>query len=143
MGTPLSLSQPGTQPATTGKGKDLDSAGRPPAFLFKAEDVWEGLRVGSAKLCNGLILDWASWQREDGEAFHQLTSVLKNLSPSPSELLRPGKLTRIGLDDSRDHPTLSLPYEQDVPVVTASAGMRRVVALGYLLVWTWQEHLRA
>ena len=25
----------------------------------------------------------------------------------------------------------------------ASAGMRRVVALAYMLVWTWQEHLRA
>src|SRR5262249_12512780 len=25
----------------------------------------------------------------------------------------------------------------------ASAGMRRIVALAYLLVWTWQEHLRA
>jgi hypothetical protein len=125
------------------KGKNPDSAGRPPAFLFKAEDVWEGLSVGSAKLCNGLILDWASWQREGGEAFHQLTSVLTNLSPSPNELLRPGKLTRIGLGDSRDHPTLSLPYEQDVPLVSASAGMRRIVALGYLLVWTWQEHLRA
>jgi hypothetical protein len=50
---------------------------------------------------------------------------------------------RIGLDDTRDHPTLMLPYRQDVPLVHASAGMRRIVALAYLLVWTWQEHLRA
>jgi hypothetical protein len=50
---------------------------------------------------------------------------------------------RIGVDDTRDHPTLTLPYKQEVPLVLASAGMRRIVALAYLLVWTWQEHLRA
>ena len=36
-----------------------------------------------------------------------------------------------------------MPYGQDVPVVHASAGMRRVIALAYLLVWGWQEHCRA
>lgn len=36
-----------------------------------------------------------------------------------------------------------MPYGQDVPLVFASAGMKRVVALAYLLVWTWHEHLRA
>ena len=35
------------------------------------------------------------------------------------------------------------PYGQEVPLVLASAGIRRIVALAYLLVWTWQEHLRA
>ena len=95
------------------------------------------------KLCNGLILDWENWQRENGEAFAQLVSVLRVLSPSPEEPLKPGKLTRIGVDDSRDHPTLTTPYGQEVPLVLASAGIRRIVALAYLLVWAWQEHLRA
>jgi hypothetical protein len=126
------------------KGKEPDQPGRPPAFIFNPEAVWDGLPLDSPKkLCNGLILDWASWQREDGEAFRALIQVLKALSPSPVESLEPGKLTRIGLDDVRDQPTLRLPYGQDVPLVAASAGMRRIVALGYLLVWTWQEHLRA
>ena len=36
-----------------------------------------------------------------------------------------------------------MPYGQDVPLIHASAGMRRIVALAYLLVWTWHEHLEA
>jgi predicted ATP-binding protein involved in virulence len=30
--------------------------------------------------------------------------------------------------------------EQEVPVVLASAGVRRVLALAYFLVWAWHEH---
>lgn len=117
---------------------------RPASFRFDPIEVWDGLPRGSGKkLCNGLILDWASWQREDGEAFAQLTAVLRGLSPSRGEPLVPGKLTRVSLDDVRDHPTLAMPYGQDVPLLHASAGMRRIVALAYLLVWTWQEHMKA
>jgi hypothetical protein len=36
-----------------------------------------------------------------------------------------------------------MPYGQDVPILHASAAMQRIAALGYLLVWSWQEHLRA
>ncbi|NJK43781.1 MAG: ATP-binding protein [Pleurocapsa sp. SU_196_0] len=65
------------------------------------------------------------------------------LSSDANELLEPGKLTRIGLDDVRDIPTIKMPYGQEVPIVHASAGIRRIAALSYALVWTWQEHLRA
>ena len=126
------------------KEKDLEKPDLPPAFRFKPEEVWDGLpRDSPEKLCNGLILDWASWQREHGDAYGQLTRVLRALSPSSKELLRPGKLMRIELEDTRDQPTLLLPYKQEVPLAVASAGMRRIVALAYLLVWTWQEHFRA
>jgi hypothetical protein len=126
------------------KEKDPQQHEGPRSYLFRPEEIWDGLPVDNPKkLCNGLILDWASWQREYGEAFSQLTGVLRALSPSPNELLKPAKLTRIALDDLRDQPTLATPYGQEVPLVLASAGMRRVVALAYLLVWTWQEHLRA
>ena len=55
------------------KEKDPEKPDRPPAFRFKPEEVWDGLPTDSpSKLCNGLILDWASWQRENGEAFGQL-----------------------------------------------------------------------
>lgn len=115
------------------------------AYHFDAADVWDGLAAGGSrkKICNGLILDWASWQREKSQAFEQLTRVLRQLSPSPEEPLEPGRLRRVALDDVRDHPTLKMPYAQDVPLLYASAGIRRVVALSYLLVWAWQEHLRA
>jgi hypothetical protein len=124
--------------------EDPEAPERPPAFLFQPDEVWNGLpREVAKKLCNGLIADWATWQREKGEAFEQLSRVLKRLSPSEGEPLVAGALTRISLDDVRDHPTLTMPYDQDVALVHASAGMRRIVALAYLLVWTWQEHLRA
>jgi len=36
-----------------------------------------------------------------------------------------------------------MPYQQDVPVVHASSGIRRIIALAYLLVWAWEEHKQA
>ena len=65
------------------------------------------------------------------------------MSPSRTEPLLPGELTRISLDDVRDMPTLRMPYGTEVPIVHASAGMRRMAALTYLLVWAWEEHHRA
>ena len=115
-----------------------DSPDRPQSFLFSSQEVWEG-----NALCEGLIRDWASWQREQRAAYAQLRSVLGVLSPSPAELLDPGELRKISLDDPKRYPTLKMPYGQDVAVVHASAGMRRVIALAYLLVWAWQEHLAA
>ncbi len=55
----------------------------------------------------------------------------------------PGRPTRISLDDVRDMPTVRMPYGHDVPVSHASAGMRRILALSYLLVWSWEEHQKA
>ena len=49
---------------------------------------------------------------------------------------------RVRLNDVRDIPTLRMPYGP-VPVTQAAAGMRRVLALAYLLVWAWEEHTRA
>ncbi len=115
-----------------------DTPDRPSAYLFTTKEVWDG-----NPLCEGLIRDWASWQREGGAAFAQLVRVLRTLSPSPAERLEPGTLRKIALDDPKRYPTLKMPYGQEVALVHASAGMRRVVALAYLLVWTWQEHLDA
>ncbi|MDH2433442.1 ATP-binding protein [Pokkaliibacter sp. MBI-7] len=127
------------------KENDGESGGRerPPAYIFSAEQVWNGLSSNGRPLCNGLIADWAGWQKEKGEHFAQLQRALTKLSPSEEEQLQPGELTRISLDDARDMPTLRMPYGQDVPVLFASAGMKRMLALAYLLVWSWQEHLRA
>lgn len=115
-----------------------DNPERPASYRFKPPEVWEG-----NEYCEGLIRDWASWQREDGAAFAKLCRLLEVLSPSPDERLVPGELRKLTLDDPKRHPTLQMPYGQQVPVVHASAGMRRIVALAYLLVWTWQEHLAA
>ncbi len=111
---------------------------RPASYRFTAREVWEG-----NDLCEGLIRDFGSWQREAGAEFERLQKVLATLSPSQHELLVPGELRKISLDDPKRYPTLKMPYGQEVAVVHASAGIRRILALAYLLVWTWQEHLAA
>ena len=124
--------------------KSKEENERPPAYVFSPKEVWDGLqRDDGTWLCNGLIRDWASWQKEKGRAFENLISVLYGLSPSPEERLEPGALTRISLDDVRDMPTLKMPYGQEVAVVHASSGIRRIIALAYFLVWCWEEHLKA
>jgi len=125
------------------KGR-VDVQDRPPAYVFSPAEVWDGLKSDSgASPCEGLIRDWASWQKEKGAAFLRLCEVLNSLSPSPDDALVPGDLTRISLDDARDMPTIRMPYGQDVPLMHASAGIRRIVALAYLLVWAWDEHGKA
>lgn len=126
------------------KKGNIDVQDRPPAYVFNAREVWDGLKDGErGLLCNGLIVDWAGWQKEKGDAFNLLKAVLAAVSPSPDETIEPGELTRISLDDPRDIPTLKMPYGQSVPVLHASAGIRRIIALAYLLVWAWQEHGKA
>lgn len=126
------------------KASESASTGlRPAAYQFENDQLWNGLRDGSRTLCNGLIADWAGWQKEKSEQFGQLGRVLATLSPTEDEPLKAGELTRVSLDDVRDIPTIRMPYGQDVPVVHCSAGIRRILALAYLLVWTWQEHVKA
>ena len=126
----------------TRNGMDIQE--RRPAYVFAPDEVWQGLRADDGTvLSNGLIQDWATWQKEKGAAFKHLVQVLKVLSPSDKEVLQPGELTRISLDEVRDIPTIRMPYGQDVPVVHASSGIRRVIALAYFLVWAWEEHRKA
>jgi len=106
------------------------------AFFFTADEVWRG-----NPSCKGLIDDWALWQAGNSQSFKVLTSVLGALSPSPEERLVPGELRKLTVKDPQRYPTLRMPYGEDVAVVHASAGMRRILALGYLLTWAWQEHV--
>lgn len=121
-----------------------DVQDRVPAYVFSPRNVWDGLKDPErGQLCNGLLSDWAGWQKEGGAAFKQLCSVLAKLSESDTDRLEPGPLTRVSLDDARDIPTLKTAYGKAVPVLHASSGVRRVIALAYLLVWSWQEHVKA
>lgn len=110
----------------------------PPAFLFSAQEVWRGNAY-----CKGLIDDWALWQAGRSQSFQVLTDVLDTLSPSPTERLVPGELRRLTVKDPQRYPTLRMPYGEDVAVIHASAGMRRIIALAYLLIWAWQEHVES
>ena len=123
---------------------NVDVQERVPAYVFGPRDVWDGLvDPDRGQLCNGLLSDWAGWQKENGAAFQLLTRILERLSPSSKDILQPGPLTRISLDDVRDIPTLQGASGKPVPVLHASSGVRRIIALAYLLVWSWQEHQKA
>jgi len=122
---------------------NVDVQERRPAFVFTPRQVWEGLPESGPKLCNGLIADWALWQKEGGQLFDMLKLVLLAISPSAAEQLTPGELRKISLDDVRLVPTIRMPYGEDVPVLVASAGIRRALALAYLLIWAWDEHQSA
>lgn len=121
----------------------------PSHLFFEREDIWNGKSVkdnyqGEKWLCNGLIRDWVTWQT--GGARHEqtyklLVACLKTLSPSDTEPLRPGDPTRISVEDSRDFPTLQMPYSI-VPVVHAAAGVQRILAIAYIMVWAWHEHIK-
>lgn len=114
---------------------------KPQAFVFDSNQVWDGLKTEEGKwLCNGLIRDWATWQNKGGEAFEFLKKVLEILSPSKDDVIVPGELTRISLDDVRDIPGIKMPYDGEVAVTHASSGIRRILSFAYLMVWAWQEH---
>ena len=104
---------------------------------FAARQVWDG----KANQTEGLIRDWVSWQRFGEEPFSLLEEVLECLSPSDLGLLKLGRPTRLP-GDSRLIPVISHPYGE-VPVLYASAGVRRILAIAYMVVWSWQEHLWA
>jgi hypothetical protein len=94
--------------------------------------------------CRGLIADWVKWQDRSGQnegwdPFQVLDSVLDELSPNEDEKIKPGKPIRVSIKDSRDIPTIMLPYER-VPVTQTSAAIKRILSLAYLLVWAWDEH---
>ena len=105
--------------------------------------VWDGSNPQKKVVCNGLIHDWSHWLLEKGDSINQLEKALEILSPNADEKLIATKSTRVSIDDVRDIPTLKMPYGQEVPVTHASSGIKRIISIAYLLVWTWQEHLRA
>lgn len=114
-------------------------------FIFKPQDVWDGLKRGGKQICNGLIDDWTSWQLRNDlkrENYDMLEEVLVDLSPSDDERIVPGKPVRISLQESKEIPTIEMPYGR-VPVTHASSGCRRVLSIAYLLVWMWSENREA
>ena len=120
----------------------------PRSFVFTKDQVWDGLEAeirGEKQVyCNGLLRDWITWQNNPKRyPFRTLKGVLHRLSPPDLDKgdlgpLEPGSPTRLPYD-AREIPTLKHPYGE-VPIVHTSAGVRRIVAMAYLIVWTWEEH---
>lgn len=117
----------------------------PRAYHFSPSELWNGLKHDEKTVCNGLLHDWVTWQLEaqsdNAHPFNLLSRVLERLS-HPDEKMVPGKPVRLYLDDVRKFPTIELPYET-IPVVHASAGMKRILGLAYAITWMWTEHLQA
>ncbi|MCP4702626.1 MAG: ATP-binding protein [Gammaproteobacteria bacterium] len=116
----------------------------PTQLVFTHDALWNGLSAPDGKgwLCNGLIRDWVSWQLSGARyknRWQALLACLNSLSPS-GEPMRPGDPVRISITDEREMPALYMPYGL-VPLVNASAGVQRAVALAYVLVWTWFRHV--
>ena len=113
------------------------------AYNFNSDTLWNGLKQNGKVLCNGLIQDWVTWQNQTNKyPFQLFYNVIKKLAPHPDESIEIGEPTRVSVEDVRDIPTINLPYG-NVPVTQASAGMKRILGLAYLLVWTWYEHKKA
>ena len=117
-----------------------------PAYVFTAHEVWWGREIEfegkTTRLCRGLIEDWAIWIRERGAAAGAMEGILEKLA-APGEKLAVGPLQRLDVNDTRDIPSIKTAYADAVRIVHASAGMRRIMGLAYMLLWSFDEHARS
>ena len=119
---------------------------RRPAYVFTEAEVWDGLRDTvdgrSVPVCNGLLYDWSRWIQSDDHNASSMASALRALSPGAgsAQAIEPGAPMRLSVDDARDIPSIVTDYAGQVPIILASSGIRRIVALAYMLTWTWSEH---
>ncbi len=124
-------------------GREMES---PRAYQFTASQVMEGLERevdGQVqKLCLGLIDDWRDWQRAGDVRMDVLKEVLAALG-AEDVALEAGELKRPYLDDVRMIPTVKMGYHQDVPLIYAPAGVKRMCMMAYILTWAMSEHREA
>jgi putative AbiEii toxin of type IV toxin-antitoxin system len=107
-------------------------------YVFTSTELWDS----KPGYIEGLIRDWVRWQYSpEKQLFETFSSVLELLSPPDLGKLEPGKPVRIP-NDPREIPTIKHPYGE-TPIVYASAGVRRITTLAYLVVWAWNEHVIA
>ena len=117
-----------------------------PAYVFTEAEVWDGLRDTvdgrSVPICNGLLYDWSRWIQADDDNARGMAAALRALSPGrdPVQTIKPGSPMRLSVDDAREIPSIVTEHAGQVPIIHASSGIRRMVALAYLLTWTWSEH---
>ena len=125
---------------------DIDVQDRLPGYVFSPEEVWNGLTVSvqgkSTRVCKGLLDDWSTWIRENGENANKMAAILRVLT-GPGVRLEVGPLLRLSVDDAQDIPSIKTDYANAVPIVHASSAVRRIASLAYMIVWSWDEHLRA
>jgi hypothetical protein len=124
-------------------GHSYSQTRTPVHLLFERSDIWYGLPVDKGRdwVSNGLLRDWVSWQISGDryiDRWKALVASLTRLSPD-GETLEPGEPVKRAFIDT-EIPTVKMPYGE-VPIINASAGVQRAVALAYILVWAWFRHL--
>lgn len=128
------------------KKGNIDVQDRLPGYVFSPQEVWTGLVVPiegrPTKICKGILDDWSSWIRENGESANRMAEVVGTLT-LPGEPWEVGPILRLSVDDAQDIPSIRTDYSDAVPIVHASSAVRRIVGLAYMLVWSWSEHVRA
>ncbi|KKZ14319.1 MAG: hypothetical protein TH68_05230 [Candidatus Synechococcus spongiarum 142] len=135
--------------------EDRDLQDRLPGYVFSPEDVWNGLDVFSSlpqtqgqgpfrtrKLCKGLLEDWSDWIKQRDDHAERMARVLERLTV-PGENLKVGPILQLSVDDEVDIPSICTEDGAAVPIVHASSALRRILALAYILVWSWSKHVKA
>jgi len=119
-------------PTLSGRG----SPNQPRFVSLTREDIWNG----DKSRIEGLLRDWVRWQSRPHEfaAWATFEKVLQRTMPPDLGELSVGKPKRIH-GWSIEIPTLVHLYGT-IPIVYESAGIRRILALAYLIVWAWEEH---
>lgn len=116
--------------------------------MLDRRELWHGKRGDGVRgyeisICNGLLLDWVAWQTKQaryGDIFEAFVRCLKILSPPEGQSFEPDEPMWIP-GDEREIPTLKMDYGT-VPVLHASAGVRRIIGLAYIVTWAWFRHKR-
>ena len=99
-------------------------------YTLSSDNIWNGQKDRN----EGLVRDWIKWQNApDKYPFEMLSKVLARLSPPDLGELRTGDSVRIP-GDPREIPTV-IHRCGTTPVLYASAGIKRILALSYLMVW--------
>ena len=122
----------------------------PPLYRFSEREVLDGIQSedpagqSTSRLCLGLIDEWREWQQMGDARFQRFQAILAALGPDDGGApVVPGALRRLYFDDARAIPTLRLPHGEEVPILFAPAGYRRMAMLAYLLTWAVNEHENA
>lgn len=121
-----------------------------PAHVLSFDEVWHGRTIEferrPLRTCQGILHDWSAWMRERGADGVRMAAVLRHLSMTPEQpagIDVGDEFARLSLHDARDVPMIRTPYGTSVSSVHAPRGIRRVIALAYMLSWAWREHVVA
>ena len=117
-------------------------------LLLDRDSLWHGKRIrddtrGKISICNGLLQDWVNWQTRKGrfeEVFGAFVKCLKVLSPPGGQELEVDEPIALP-GNEQEIPALTMEYGT-VPIVHASAGVKRIMGLAYVLIWAWFRHKR-